>query len=64
MSVSIQVNAQASRHYTEFVDFRNLRRFDDWCRTLGVTRHQLVSAVAVVGENVEAVRSYLRGRRS
>jgi hypothetical protein len=62
MSMSIHATVQSSQRYTEFVDFRNLRRFDDWCRTLGVTRHQLVNAVAAVGENAQAVRLYLKRR--
>ena len=63
MSVSIHASAQASPRYSELVDFRDLRRFDDWCRTLGVTRHQLVSAVAAVGGDAEAVRMHLKRRR-
>lgn len=63
MSVTISAIAQSSPRYHEFVDFRDLRRFDDWCRTLGVTRHQLVSAVAAVGENAETVRLHLKALR-
>lgn len=63
MSVSIHATAQSSPRYSEFVDFRNMRRFDDWCRTLGVTRHQLISAVSVVGGDADAVRTYLKRRR-
>jgi len=63
MSVSIHTVAQASPRFHELVDFRDMRRFDDWCRTLGVTRHQLVSAVAEVGGDAEAVRLHLKRRR-
>lgn len=63
MSVSIHAIAQSSPRYNEFVDFRDMRRFDNWCRTLGVTRHQLLSAVAEVGGNADAVRTYLKRRR-
>jgi hypothetical protein len=64
MSVSIHALAQSSPHYSQSVDFRDMRRFDDWCRTLGVTRHQLISAVAVVGQDADAVRLFLKRRRT
>jgi len=64
MSVTISAIAQSSPRYNEFVDFRDMRRFDDWCRMLGVTRHQLISAVADVGEDAEAVRLHLKRRRA
>jgi len=64
MSVSIEATAQSSVHYAEFVDFRNMRRFDDWCRTLHVTRRELIGAIAAVGEDAAAVRWYLRQRCS
>ena len=64
MSLSIQAMTQASRSYADIVDFSDLRKFDAWCRTLGVTRHQLVTAVATVGNRSAAVREYLRQQRS
>jgi len=62
MSVSIESAVRSSRHFAEYVDLRDMQRFDDWCRTFGVTRHQLVSAIAEVGEDVGAVRAFLRRR--
>ena len=64
MSVSIESAIRASRRFAEYVDLRDMHRFDDWCRTLGVTRNQLASAVAVVGDDAGAVRMYLRRRRN
>jgi len=64
MSTSIETAVRTSRRFVDFVDMRDMHRFDDWCRTLGVTRSQLATAVAVVGDDAAAVRTYLRGRRS
>jgi Protein of unknown function (DUF3606) len=63
MSLSISTAARSSPRYTEFVDFRDMRRFDDWCKTLGVTRNQLLSVVSEVGGNADAVRIRLGQRR-
>jgi len=63
MSVSIETVARSSQHFNEYVSMADMRRFDAWCRALGVTRHQLATAVSEVGENAEAVRAYLRRRR-
>lgn len=42
------------------IDIRQPQRFDFWCRTFGVTRHQLASLVAAVGGNPEVVRRHLK----
>lgn len=63
MSISIESVARSSRRFADHVDLSDLRRFDEWCRTLGVTRHQLAAAVGEVGEDAEAVRAYFRRRR-
>ena len=63
MSISIEAVARSTRRFSDFVDLSDLRRFDEWCRTLGVTRHQLAAAVSEVGGEAEAVRTYLRRRR-
>ena len=42
------------------IDIRQPQQFDFWCRTFGVTRHQLASVVAAVGGNPEVVRRHLQ----
>ena len=42
------------------IDIREPQQFDFWCRTFGVTRHQLASLVAAVGGNPEVVRRHLK----
>jgi hypothetical protein len=42
------------------IDIRELQQFDLWCRTLGITRHQLASLVSTVGGNPEVVRRHLK----
>jgi Protein of unknown function (DUF3606) len=64
MSVSIEAVVRSSPRFAEFVDMRDMRRFDDWCRTLGVTRNQLAVAIAEVGEDADEVRAFLRRRRN
>jgi hypothetical protein len=63
MSLSIEAAARSTRRFSDHVDLSDMRRFDDWCRTLGVTRHQLAAAVSEVGEDADAVRMYFRRRR-
>jgi Protein of unknown function (DUF3606) len=50
------------RHVAHVIDARDTNRFDLWCRTLGVTRHVLASAVSSVGGNPDLVRRYLKQR--
>jgi hypothetical protein len=64
MSLSIENTVRSSRHFADHVDLSDMRRFDSWCRTLGVTRNQLVTAVSEVGQQAEAVRAFLRRRRN
>jgi len=42
------------------INIRELDQLDRWCRTFGVTRHQLTAAVSAVGANPDLVRRYLR----
>lgn len=42
------------------IDIRELKQFDLWCRTFGVTRHQLASVVSTVGGDPEVVRRHLK----
>ena len=63
MSISIETAARSSRRFADLVDLSDMRRFDDWCRTLGVTRYQLAAAVSEVGDDADAVRQYFRRRR-
>jgi hypothetical protein len=42
------------------IDIRQPQQFDFWCRTFGVTRHQLASVVSAVGGNPEVVRRHLQ----
>lgn len=62
--MSIKTFVHASRRFTDSVDLADMRRFDDWCRTLGCTRNQLVAAVDQVGADADAVRTYFRQRRA
>ncbi len=63
MSISIETAVRSSRRFADYVDLSDMRRFDEWCRLLGVTRHQLAAAVSDVGEDADAVRAYFRRRR-
>ena len=63
MSVSIETLARSSRRFADSIDLADMRRFDDWCRTLGVTRNQLATAVGEVGGDADAVRLYFRQQR-
>lgn len=61
-SVSLHVAVVASRAFADLVDFSDVRKFDAWCRILGVTRNQLAHAVGTVGNGSQAVREYFRRR--
>lgn len=63
MSISIETAARSSSRFDELINLSDMRRFDAWCRTLGVTRNQLVIAVENVGEDANAVRDFLKCRR-
>ena len=63
MSICIESAVRSSRHFDDLVSFGDMRRFDTWCRTLGVTRNQLVVAIEEVGQDAGAVRTYLKRAR-
>jgi len=50
----------STRHLPLKVDVCLADRLDHWCRTFGVTRLQLCSAVTAVGSNSDLVRRHLR----
>jgi len=42
------------------IDVRESAQVRYWCRSLGITQHQLFCAVSTVGGDVEQIRRFLR----
>lgn len=58
--MDMQAHLKSQGFVRHTIDIRERDSFDLWCRTLGVTRHQLTSAVSTVGTNPDLVRRHLK----
>jgi hypothetical protein len=53
----------ADRHRANTIDIQQVDLLDQWCRSLGVTRQQLCTAVSTVGGNADLLRRHFHNRR-